>query len=196
MERNLKFMLVNALMESDLIDKEALPNFNDYRDTTDDEVKEAVSFYENFELDPILLEKVETLYFDGGNDIYQEVASNYWGGEGDSFDVSDLSGIEQCKNLKTLSIISLYKGSSLRPLETLVHLEKISIDALNGCWDVDALLKLPDLKELALDWDSLTDANAEATYQQLLARGVAIQLKWNASGSDGYVLPWFSKKGT
>lgn len=87
-------------------------------------VKEAVAYFRFLEIAPDVLAKLESLSFDGSLAIYQELYP-FWDGEDGTFDVTDLTGLEQCTGLQ-------------------------SIHGLFGAVDVARLASLPKLREIVL----------------------------------------------
>lgn len=61
------------------------------------------------------LEKVESLCFDGGNEIYHILRPD-WDGEDSLFDVISVEGFQNLKNLKTVEYISMCYPIVLEPL--------------------------------------------------------------------------------
>jgi len=178
MERNLKFMIIDALLdENEENDYDTM--FDEAReraeeDYQNDEIPEAVAFFEKYELTQSALDSIEEICFDGGNYIFLLLATSAWGGETDTFDVSSLEGIEVCRNLKRLIIISMYSGGSIKPLAVLEKLEELSFPGYTDITDLEVLLGLPNLKSLRLDWKKSTDQNKDKVKETLMQRNVMI----------------------
>lgn len=60
--------------------------------------------------------KIESLCFDGGNEIYHILKPD-WDGEDSLFDVISVEGFQNLKNLKTVEYISMCYPKVLEPLK-------------------------------------------------------------------------------
>lgn len=66
---------------------------------------EALAYFEGLHIPDALLAQVETLCFDGGNEVYRQIFL-YWDGECDSFDVRGIEDVALLPNLKQISGMS------------------------------------------------------------------------------------------
>ena len=77
-------------------------------DTDSDTVIEpAMNFFENLQVPKRLAPYVETIYMDGGNDVYMNIIPQ-WDGEDESFDLNEitLTELQQFPNLKEATLMS------------------------------------------------------------------------------------------
>jgi hypothetical protein len=77
-------------------------------DTDSDNVIEpAMNFFKNLQIPKRLAPYVETIYMDGGNDVYMNIIPQ-WDGEDESFDLNEITLIElqQFPNLKEATLMS------------------------------------------------------------------------------------------
>ena len=65
------------------------------------------------------LDKIEAMYFDGGSQIYADLAPS-WDGESDIFEVTSIDGIEKLKNLKKISVYSMVTREIEEKLESML----------------------------------------------------------------------------
>ncbi|MEN9867108.1 MAG: hypothetical protein RL748_2698 [Pseudomonadota bacterium] len=66
---------------------------------------EALAYFEGLLIPDALLAQVETLGFDGGNEVYRQIF-RYWDGECDSFEVGGIEDVALLPNLKEISGMS------------------------------------------------------------------------------------------
>lgn len=131
---NFKLVIVNNLMYNS---KNAKPTFEEqynailaseqYKDENNKIYKEilcdemCMSLY-NYLKELVIsdedLAKVKRMYFDGGSQIYQDLAPS-WDGESKIFDVISIEGIEKLVNLKKIDIYSLTTKEVEEELKTL-----------------------------------------------------------------------------
>lgn len=69
-------------------------------------IPEMVEYFENLKLTEEDLAMVEQLVFDGGEDIYFLLMTD-WDGESDEFDVQSVKGFELLPNLKSVEYIAM-----------------------------------------------------------------------------------------
>lgn len=69
-------------------------------------IPEMVDYFENLKLTDVDLAMVEQLMFDGGEDIYFLLMTD-WDGESDEFDVRSVKGFELLSNLKSVVYIAM-----------------------------------------------------------------------------------------
>ena len=77
-------------------------------DTDSDTIIEpAMNFFENLQVPKMLAPYVETIYMDGGNDVYMNIIPQ-WDGEDESFDLNEitLTELQQFSNLKEATLMS------------------------------------------------------------------------------------------
>lgn len=66
-----------------------------------------MNFFENLQVPKRLAPYVETIYMDGGNDVYMNIIPQ-WDGEDESFDLNEISltELQQFPNLKEATLMS------------------------------------------------------------------------------------------
>ncbi|MFV0473657.1 MAG: DUF6892 domain-containing protein [Pikeienuella sp.] len=144
-----------------------------------DPIPEARDYLLRYPLDQALLDQVETLIFDGGNDIYRYIWY-FWSGEDEGFDVSSLDGIALCRNLKFIQVISMIETFDIGRLEGLDRLEELSISS--GFTNPEALRALPALNRLRIiDTRTYEEATTPGhptrrLLDELKARGVSLHV--------------------
>ncbi len=77
-------------------------------------IPEVVAHFEALPVPRSLLAEVTSIFQDGGNDIHLQVAP-LWDGEDDTFDITDVTDLEQLPNLETVTLM----GASEQTLEAL-----------------------------------------------------------------------------
>ncbi|MEN7547009.1 hypothetical protein AAG747_03770 [Rapidithrix thailandica] len=136
-------------------------------------VPEAMAFFEELPVSENDLAQVESLYFDGGLDIYRHIYP-FFGGEEDYFDIDSLEDIALLKNLKSLNITSMVDAScSLKPLKGQDKLEQITLDVVTY-QNMDTLLELPSLRHITT-FKNVVKAYPEL-FQQLQEKGIEIKV--------------------
>ncbi|MFE4038719.1 MULTISPECIES: DUF6892 domain-containing protein [Priestia] len=119
---NFKLVVVEALLDqdplflkelTDLKDK-YMNNFEWYSGAR--LIVEIKDYLEELSLEKSDLEKVESLCFDGGNEIYHILKPD-WDGEDSLFDVLSVEGFQNLKNLKTVDYISMCHLGVLEPFK-------------------------------------------------------------------------------
>ncbi|MEO9324273.1 hypothetical protein ABFT23_12340 [Nocardioides sp. C4-1] len=86
-----------------------------------DPIPEALAYFADLPVARGLLEQVDAIHMDGGNDIYLQVAP-HWGGDDDAFDVRSWDDVDLLPNLRT---VELFGGDEA----TLEALRRRGIDA-------------------------------------------------------------------
>ncbi len=152
---NLRLTLLQSLWTAGLappFDKEAF--FHDvlhdrydvraaYNNTVDERVRRAL-------LDqPITSEQLSRLrlvHWDGGDEIHHLIWEN-WDGEDDTFDVRDLRGVEQCRNVEEIEFTSGCQARDLSPVGELSSLRRLMLygrvfDSIAPLRDLTALREL------------------------------------------------------
>ncbi|MDA2383473.1 ybaK/ebsC family protein [Bacillus cereus] len=119
---NFKLVVIEALLNKeplflnelkDLIDKYT-NNFEWYSGAG--VIVEIRDYLEGLTLAISDLEKIESLCFDGGNEIYHILKPD-WDGEDSLFDVVSVEGFQCLKNLKTVEYISMCYPKVLEPFK-------------------------------------------------------------------------------
>ena len=122
-------------------------------------------------LDAAMLDRVEFLGFDGGNEIYHYIWY-HWNGESSDFDLDTIRGIEHCPRLRRFNEISMIKYCDLALLRPLQCLESVEL-APGAHPNARALLDLPKLQSLSCFGNSLDEPDVLAA---LRARGVKVKI--------------------
>jgi hypothetical protein len=66
-------------------------------------IPEVIDYFQQFEIEKSLADKITELHQDGGDDIYLEVL-RFWDGEDDVFNIRSFKDVAQFKNLKLISL--------------------------------------------------------------------------------------------
>ncbi|WP_279620295.1 ybaK/ebsC family protein [Priestia megaterium] len=119
---NFKLVVIEALLDQDRLFIEELTDLKD-KYTNNFEwysgagpIVEIRDYLEELTLEMSDLEKIESLCFDGGNEIYRILKPD-WDGEDSSFDVLSVEGFQNLKNLKTVDYISMCRPEVLEPFK-------------------------------------------------------------------------------
>jgi hypothetical protein len=112
-------------------------------------IKKVESFFLKQTLKMDLLLEVARMSFDGDRQIYSEIFPN-WMGATDDFDIMDLTGIENLKNLNYIGLGAMLQSPSLLPLESLPNLEEMFLSYDNGPEYYKPLLNIKRLKKVEL----------------------------------------------
>ena len=144
-------------------------------------VPEAYDYLARYPLDQALLDEVETLWFDGGADIYF-YAMPTWDGETDDFDIGDFEGIRNLRHLRRLDATSMSAKFDIGDFLGLDHLEVVSagVPVVN----VEMLRDLPALERVEFLDDALyaavrtTGHPVRQLFEELKARGVSVWIHW------------------
>lgn len=175
---NFKLAVLSALLESDLLD------LSSYEDLASFVLKRPVDLEkEGYALIPAAydylvrypltdedLALVETITFDGGNDIYP-YCYRFWGGETTEFDVKSVAGITRCVNLRSIISIAVIDKLDVAHLVGLAKLEELQLST--GFVNPQRLLDLPALKKLTIFEGAIADPLLLA---RLRAKGVEMRL--------------------
>jgi len=176
---NLRLTFLQCLWDEELLptlDKEAF-----YRDTLGEEYDPSADYNDmadprvrnhllSIELPDTLLAQLKIVDWDVGSDVFQMIWTN-WDGETDEFDLTDLTGIEACRSMETLEVLS---GGGLESCAALAGLPALRRVTLLGGWIKDAspLQKLPSLKKLEIA-AAPTEDN-QRVFTELRAAGVKV----------------------
>ena len=106
-----KLVVINTLLDKETSFSEELIHMKEkYVDTYDGDgfacIPEMVAYFENLTLTEKDLEQVTELSFDGGEDIYFLLMTD-WDGESDEFDVKSVNGFKKLHNLKKVNYIAM-----------------------------------------------------------------------------------------
>lgn len=159
---NLKLAVMSSLLESgalDLAEPQDLAAFVlkravDLEEDGYDLIRDAYDYLVRYPLTDADLAKVETITFDGGNQIYR-YCYYFWGGEGQEFDISSTAGISLCRNLRQLTCIAMIERLDAADLVGLGKLETLQLPSV--CDNPARLLELPALKKLIFSEAAISD---------------------------------------
>ena len=86
-----------------------------------------MNFFENLQVPKRLAPYVETIYMDGGNDVYMNIIPQ-WDGEDESFDLNEitLTELQQFPNLKEATLMS----SNLEKVKDVFDVANIKAELL------------------------------------------------------------------
>lgn len=106
-----KLVVINSLLGKETSFAKELEEMQEkYVDEYDGDgyecIPEMVEYFENLKLTEEDLAMVEQLVFDGGEDIYFLLMTD-WDGESDEFDVQSVKGFELLPNLKSVEYIAM-----------------------------------------------------------------------------------------
>jgi hypothetical protein len=123
-----------------------------------------------------LLTKVTSLKFDGGATVYR-FAWYFWDGEDEIFTVHDLTGIERCQNLASLSVASMIGALDIRRLASLPKLERLDVDDaenLEALIDLKALRHIGVMNNRIYNQVMIGNGPTRRLFEALKARGVRV----------------------
>jgi hypothetical protein len=174
---NFKLAVLSSLLEDDALDlarPEDLAAFVLRRPVNLEKegyklIPEAYDYLVRYPLTGADLAAVESITFDGGNDIYF-YCFRFWDGETDQFDVRSISGIGLCPNIRRLFYIAMIDYLDVADIVGLRKIEEI--DLPSKCINPERLLELPALKKLSFR-KSTIDAGL---VDKLRARGVQLRI--------------------
>jgi hypothetical protein len=174
---NFKLVVLSSLLESDALDlaepadlaRFVLGRPVDLEKEGYRLIREAYDYLVRYPLTEADLARVETLTFDGGNDIYP-YCFKFWDGETREFDVASIAGIGLCRNLRRLTFIALIERIDAADLAGLDKLEEIDLPAT--CTSPERLLDLPALKRLTFRRSAI----GEAVIATLRSRGATLRI--------------------
>jgi hypothetical protein len=167
---NFKLCLINTLRKQKLVPKFNKKKFwqdtfgapyDDYADYAYQSVPEVIAYYQNFEIDKSLLDKITKIQWSGSEDIIFDINSQ-WDGEDNTFEISSLAGIELCEKVEKIDLtlgldpmpweikkLNLQKTFvSLSPLAKLPKLKELTLAGF--LQDIEVLLEIPSLKKLQI----------------------------------------------
>jgi hypothetical protein len=130
----------------------------------------AYDYLARYPLSEADLALVESIVFDGGNDIYP-YCYRFWDGETEDFDVKSVTGIERCVNLRNINCIALIDSLDIAGLVGLTKVEEITLP--ETCVNPQRLLDLTALKKLSFHDGVLID---QALLAGLRTKGVSIHV--------------------
>jgi hypothetical protein len=175
---NFKLTVLSSLLEQDDLDLasyEDLASFVlkrpvDLEKEGYELIRAAYDYLARYPLTDADLARVETLVFDGGNEIYP-YCYRFWGGETKDFDVRSIEGIAHCVNLRSINCIAVIEKLDIAQLVALAKLEEIKLP--QTCINPQRLLDLPALKKLTFHEGTIADPILLA---RLRAKGVTIKI--------------------
>jgi hypothetical protein len=175
---NFKLAVMSSLVEHDALDLgryEDLAEFVLKRPVDLEQegyalIREAYDYLVRYPLTETDLARVESVTFDGGNEIYS-YCFRFWDGETGEFDVGSIKGIARCLNLRSIYCIALIEELDVADLVSLAKLEEL--DLPERCVNPQRLLDLPVLKKLSFHEGVISD---EALLARLRAKGVAVTI--------------------
>ncbi|HMY15961.1 MAG TPA: hypothetical protein PKA58_06510 [Polyangium sp.] len=172
--------VLGALMEMKWISAELIQatleglDFDD--DASEDErLLAAMARLHTLKLDPERLKAIESVDFDGGNEIYmllEDGAGTETGGEADTYELKAITGISALSGLKTLCLDGHgYRAATLdlKPLEGHPALEHLILSG--KCKPATVLETLPKLARLDL---GLAKLDRPAVLERLVKKGVDV----------------------
>ncbi|MED3895393.1 MULTISPECIES: DUF6892 domain-containing protein [Priestia] len=119
---NFKLVVIEALLDQKPLFLEELTDLKD-KYTNNFEwysgagpIVEIRDYLEELTLEMSDLEKIESLCFNGGNEIYHILKPD-WDGEDSLFDVLSVEGFQSLTNLKTVDYISMCHSEVLKPFK-------------------------------------------------------------------------------
>ena len=89
----------------------------------------------------------------------------------DRFNVRSLGGIESCRNLKKINVISMLDCNDLDPIGKLQNLEVLELSGNEEWKNLPCLLELPRLREFRF-FSSEISHSEEWVLEELLKKGV------------------------
>lgn len=175
---NFKLAVLSSLLEHDNLDLaeyEDLASFVlkrpvDLEKEGYDLIREAYDYLVHYPLTDVDLALVETIIFDGGNEIYP-YCFRFWSGETKEFDVTSVEGITRCANLRSIICIAVIEKLDIAQLVGLAKLEEINLP--QTCVNPQRLVDLPALKKLTFHEGAIAD---EVLLARLRAKGVTIKI--------------------
>lgn len=175
---NFKLAVMSSLLESGVLDLAepadlaawVLNREIDLEEDGYDLIREAYDYLVRYPLTDADLAQVETVIFDGGNEIYR-YCYYFWDGEGDEFDISSTAGISLCPNLRQLTSIAMIERLDVADLVGLHKLETLELSSV--CVNPAGLLELPALKALSFPRGAISDP---ALISALKARGIVVRI--------------------
>ena len=121
---NLQLAVLDAAWEAGLLAPYRKAVASPDPDAVDTAVRNALLA---IELPRAVLESIQKIDWGGGKEI-QHLIVETWDGEDDIFNVTDLSGIAACRNLRTLSLVAA-SIADLSPLLDLPSLASVQVGA-------------------------------------------------------------------
>jgi hypothetical protein len=123
-----------------------------------------------------ILAKIESIHFDGGNDVYMDLEAALeieTGGESDHYIVASIEGVQKLTSLRTLSFDSYgfnEKGIDLSPLAKHPSVESLDLTVHSN---FEILTTMPKLKKVQYSQHHSV-AFSEETKATLVQRGVQV----------------------
>lgn len=175
---NFKLAVLSSLLEADALDLAEPKDLAEFvlRRPIDLEqegytrIAEANEYLVRYPLTDTELAQVETITFDGGNEIYP-YCFRFWSGETKEFDVTSVEGIGRCANLRSIICIAMIEKLDIAQVVGLAKLEELKLP--QTCVNPQRLLDLPALQKLTFHDGSLAE---EALLARLRAKGVSVRI--------------------
>lgn len=197
---NLKLVVLSALLDAKIVDlgtpqqlaTHVLGRPVDLEEEGYDLIPEALDYLTRYPIAEELLAAVEEIELDGGDTVYP-FAWYFWGGEEAVFDVTNLSGLDRCVNLKSFFASSMIGSVDMRDLVALKKLESIHVSV--EIENIEALLDMSSLKYVRVVSDLLfrdvttLGTPARRVFDTLKARGVRVLVRWATTSNPS--LPAF-----
>jgi hypothetical protein len=177
---NLKLTLLQCLWAEGLLppfDREAF--FSDelgqpydpsaaYNNRVDERVRDALLATS---LPTELLAKLKLLQWDGGDDVFHYVWTN-WYGDDETFFVTSFDGIEACTGLEEILFGAGFNGTDIAPLGALPNLTELKLWGTKRLPDVRPLLQTPALRKAQISAED--NAENRAAIAALRAKGIEV----------------------
>lgn len=139
-----------------------------YNDRVDVRVRDALL---GTPLAPEALAKLKLLQWDGGDDVFHYVWTN-WDGDDETFFVSSFDGIEACSSLEEISFDAGFRGTDIAPLVSLPRLTEVKLRGPKRLPDIRPLLDIPGLRRVTISPEE--NAENRAVIAALKDNGVVI----------------------
>lgn len=173
----LHLAVLGALLDAGVVDAEQIEGKLEAVDGDDEDgnLERAMKLLHKLKLDRAAVAGIESLDFDGGNEVYmllEQGAGTATGGETDAYSLRSLAGVAALTSLRRLDLDGhgyAPEGLDLRPLADHPALETLVLSG--DCTHAATLERLPKLTHLDLRLGSLDD---EAVLPRLAARGVQV----------------------
>lgn len=184
---NFKLIVLSSLVEGKALDlgtpedlaSHVLQRDVDLEDEGYDLMPEVLEYLACYPLTKEMLAQVGSIGFGGGNKLYR-FAWYFWGGTDDTFEVTDIGGVELCPNVTSVSATSMIDRLDIRKLTPLARLTHLSISTAFD--NLEALLDMKALKQLRL-LDNSTYADVmrpahptRALFEEMKTGGVTVRV--------------------
>lgn len=175
---NLKLVVLDALREAKVIDLGSPRQLAEYvlgRPVNLEKegyslIRPTYDYLTRYPVTPAQLDKIETITFDGGGEIYR-YAYYFWDGQTDDFDVKSLENIGVLHNLRSFIDIAILDDADLSHIAKLTKLEYMDLDHERYS-NPDVLLDLPNLREVRYPRGAIP----ERIRYDLISKGVKVKV--------------------